>query len=69
VFIPANTTVLVDVSSPVLGAVVLEGNLLFDDMSRSDELRLQVSARAHQGFDYRWLGSAMHVAMPSHSNV
>jgi hypothetical protein len=53
VFIPANTTVLVDVSSPVLGAVVLEGNLLFDDMSRSDELRLQVSARAHQGFDYR----------------
>ncbi len=40
VFIPAGTTVLLDVSTPLLGAVVCEGNLIFDDSPRADELQL-----------------------------
>jgi hypothetical protein len=41
VLVPANATVLLDVSPPVLYAVVLEGNLVFDDEA-TEELHLQV---------------------------
>ena len=39
--IPAGSTVLLDVSPPLLHTLVLEGNLKFDDDARQ-ELHLQV---------------------------
>lgn len=47
VLVPANTTVLLDVSPPRLYALVLEGNLVFDDTA-TEQLHLQVSI-AQQG--------------------
>ncbi|KAJ9512732.1 hypothetical protein QJQ45_019041, partial [Haematococcus lacustris] len=42
VYIPPNVTVLLDVSTPVLGAVVLDGSLTFDD-NNSTEIQLQAN--------------------------
>ncbi len=39
-FIPADTTVLLDVNTSVLASLVLEGNLLFDDSQPNVEIRL-----------------------------
>jgi hypothetical protein len=44
VLVPAGTTVLLDVSIPVLSALVLEGDLLFDDKAQ-EEIHLQVIAQ------------------------
>lgn len=43
VLVPAGTTVLLDVSPPLLSALVLEGDLLFDDAA-GEEIHLQVRA-------------------------
>jgi hypothetical protein len=45
VLVPAGTTVLLDASPPLLSALVLEGDLLFDDTAQ-EEIHLQVNTTA-----------------------
>jgi hypothetical protein len=49
VMVPANTTVLLDVSPPRLYALVLEGNLVFDDTA-PEQLHLQVGRARKAGW-------------------
>jgi hypothetical protein len=49
VLVPAGTTVLLDVSPPLLSALVLEGDLLFDD-SAQEEIHLQVNFIEYQPY-------------------
>jgi hypothetical protein len=44
VLLPNGTTVLLDVSPPLLSALVLEGDLVFDDTAQ-EEIHLQVNAQ------------------------
>ena len=52
--VPANATVLLDVSPPLLYAVVLEGKLVFDDEA-TEELHLQVGGMLSKSMCFLYL--------------